>query len=157
MADLFARVLLLKRSALFAETNTEYLRVVAEELVEEVYLTGERIFDIGEHGDHAYILESGNIGISLHADPRVQEFLRTLGPGKLFGEMSLLDNLPRSATAHVLQDSRILSLEKGKLRGLLLSYPELGLGLLRGLSLLLRTTSSRLSSTEAEVRGRSST
>lgn len=153
MADLFARVLLLKRSALFAETNTEDLRVVAEELVEEVYLAGERIFDIGEQGDHAYILESGRIGISLHADPLVREFLRTLGPGELFGEMSLLDNLPRSATAHVLQDSHILSLEKGKLRGLLLSYPELGLGLLRGLSLLLRTTSSRLSSTAAGVSG----
>ncbi len=144
MTDLFARVLLLKRSVLFAETNTEDLRVVAEELVDEVYLAGERIFDIGEQGDHAYILEHGSVGISLDTDLQTREFVAMLGPGDLFGEMNLFDNLPRSATAHVLQESRILSLEKGKLRGLLLSYPELGLGLLRGLSLRLRAMNNRI-------------
>jgi CRP/FNR family cyclic AMP-dependent transcriptional regulator len=153
MTDLFARVLLLKRSVLFAETNTEDLRVVAEELVDEVYLAGERIFDIGEQGDHAYILEHGSVGISLEADPQTREFVATLGPGDLFGEMNLFDNLPRSATAHVLQDSHILSLEKGKLRGLLLSYPELGLGLLRGLSLRLRAMNSRIYGVASAVNG----
>jgi len=153
MSDLFARVLLLKRSVLFAETNTEDLRVVAKELVDEVYLAGERIFDIGEQGDHAYILENGSVGISLDAEPRVREFVAKLGPGDLFGEMNLFDNLPRSATAHVLQDSRILSLEKGKLRGLLLCYPELGLGLLRGLSLRLRAMNSRMNDTTSSVTG----
>ena len=67
--------------------------------------------------------------------------------------MNLFDNLPRSATAHVLQDSHILSLEKGKLRGLLLSYPELGLGLLRGLSLRLRSMNSRIYGTVSGVTG----
>jgi len=129
------------------------LRVVAEELVDEVYLAGERIFDIGEQGDHAYILEHGSVGISLDADPLTQDYVATLGPGDLFGEMNLFDNLPRSATAHVLHDSRILSLEKGKLRGLLLSYPELGLGLLRGLSLRLRAMNSRTYGTVSSVTG----
>ena len=52
--------------------------------------------------------------------------------------MNLLDEQPRSATAYVLDDSRLLSLEKSRLRGLIIHYPELSLGMLKGLSLRLR-------------------
>jgi len=52
--------------------------------------------------------------------------------------------LPRSATAHVLVEARVLSLDQGKLRGLILSHPELALGLLRGLSLRLRAMNTRI-------------
>ena len=51
-----------------------------------------------------------------------------------------LDDLPRSATAHVLEDSSLLSLEKGQLKRLIVHYPELALGMLKGLSLRLRDT-----------------
>jgi CRP-like cAMP-binding protein len=61
-----------------------------------------------------------------------------LGAGECFGEMNLLDELPRSATVHVLEDSIMLSLEKARLRGLILNYPELSIGMLKGLSLRLR-------------------
>jgi len=143
MSDLFSRILLLKNSLLFAEVETEQLCVVAAELEEEAYVAGERIFDINEQGDRAYILESGQVGISIRPDPREREFVAILGRGELFGDMNLFDQLPRSATAHVLAEARVLSLDQGKLRGLILSYPELALGLLRGLSLRLRAMNTR--------------
>jgi len=141
MSDLFSRILLLKKSTLFAHVETEQLRAVAAELEEELYLGGERIFDINDQGDRAYIIQSGKIGISVLPDPIRQEFVSVLGAGDLFGEMNLFDQLPRSGTAHVLEDSLVLSIDQSKMRGLLLSYPELGLGLLRGLSLRLRAMS----------------
>ncbi len=138
MPDLFERILLLKQSTMFSEVPTEDLRVVAKMLDEENYFAGDRVFDINEFGDHMYILQSGRIGISLSPDLASREFVAELNPGECFGEMNLLDELPRSATAHVLEDSMILSLEKSRLRGLIINYPELSIGLLKGLSLRLR-------------------
>ena len=140
MADLFDRILMLRKSAMFGQVMTEDLRVVAQELVEDMYFAGDRVFDIHEQGDHMFIVESGKIGISFDANHVAEDFVATLGPGECFGEMNVFDDLPRSATAHVLEDAKLLSLEKSKLRGLILRYPELSLGLLRGLSMRLRST-----------------
>jgi CRP-like cAMP-binding protein len=143
MADLFDRILMLKKSPIFAHVDTDTLRLVAQELVEEMYFAGERVFDIGDEGDHVYIVESGKAGVSIHADPAAKEFIATLGVGECFGEMNMFDDLPRSATVHVVEDAKLLSLEKSKLRGLMMKYPALGLGLLRGMSLRLRATNIR--------------
>jgi len=138
MPDLFERILLLKQSTMFSEVSTEDLRIVAKMLDEENYFAGDRVFDINDFGEHMYILQSGRVGISLSPDLASRELVAELGPGECFGEMNLLDELPRSATAHVLEDSMILSLEKSRLRGLIINYPELSIGLLKGLSLRLR-------------------
>ena len=93
---------------------------------------------IGDPSDRMYVIVSGKVGISIAPDPAAKQFVSTLGPGDCFGEMGLFDDLPRSATAHVLADAQLLALDKFKLRGLIVSYPELLLGLLRGLSHRLR-------------------
>ena len=150
MSDLFNRILLLKKSKIFSEVLTEDLRIVAEVLEKEVYVNGDRVFDINQQGDRMYMVESGKIGISTHPDPLKKEFVAVMGPGDCFGEMNLLDELPRSATAHVIENSSLLSLHKDKLRGLIISYPELSLGILKSLSLRLRNTTLLLQSTQKE-------
>lgn len=137
MTDLFERILLLKQSLIFSELATEDLRIVAKMLEEESYSAGDRIFNINDNGDHVYILQSGRIGVYLNSEPTMKEFIVEHGPGECFGEMNLLDALPRSATAHALEDSIVLSLEKSRLRELIINYPELGIGLLKGMSLRL--------------------
>ena len=144
MTDLFDRILLLKKSPIFSEVVTEDLRIIAQALEKEVYLKSDRVFDINEQGDHMYMLQSGRVGISAHSDPAVHEYVAILMPGECFGEMNLLDDQPRSATAHVLEDSHMLSLEKGKLRELITICPELGLGMLKSMSLRLRQTTTLL-------------
>lgn len=138
MKSFLERLLLLKRSPLFHEVLTDDLRLVASQLKEVACFAGERVFDINDPSDRMYIVLSGRIGISLEEDPRVRRFIRVLGPGECFGEMGLLESLPRSATAHVIEDSVLLALEEEKLRGLVTSYPELAFGLLRSLSMRLR-------------------
>jgi CRP-like cAMP-binding protein len=152
MPDLFDRILLLKQSAVFSRVTTEDLSHVARALEEEQYLVGDRIFEINAQGDHLYLLVSGRVGISLEDDPGSRNFIATLGPGDCFGEMNLLDDQPRSATAHVIEDSTVLALDKARLRGLILSYPELSIGMLRSLSLRLREANARNTTAAADGR-----
>lgn len=138
MADIFERILMVKRSPIFSEVNTEDLRIVAREMEEASYFSGDRIFNIDEYGDHMYIIERGKVGISLQSIKKPTEYIATMDAGECFGEMNLLDELPRSASAHAIEDTKLLSLEKTKLRALIINYPQLSMGMLKGLSLRLR-------------------
>jgi CRP/FNR family cyclic AMP-dependent transcriptional regulator len=144
MSDLFDRILLLKKSGLFSEVATEDLRVVAQELDEEVCFKGERVFDIGDPSDKLFIIEQGRIGISIRENPREREYIAEMEEGECFGEMGMLDDQPRSATVHVIEDVTLLALDKLKLKALLTSYPGLGLGIMRSLSLRLREANLKL-------------
>ena len=146
MADLFDRLLMLKQAPVFSLVPTDDLRQVAQALEELRFFSGDRIFEINEQGDKLYILVSGRVGISIDPDPLGTNFIATLGPGDCFGEMNLLDDRPRSATAQAIEDSVVLSLDKARLRGLILSYPEISIGMLRSLSLRLREANLRTSS-----------
>ncbi len=136
---------MLKRAPVFASVQTEDLVIVAQELIEETCFAGERVFDINEPSDRVYVIESGRIGISIDSDPTVEKFIAVLGPNECFGEMSMFDDGARSATAHVLENTTLLALDKAKLRALILCYPELALGMLRGLSRRLREATRGIS------------
>jgi hypothetical protein len=138
MPELLRRILLLKGTSVFHEVGTHELRMVAQELKRERLHAGERVFDINEPSDRFYVIDVGRIGISTHPTPTEKVFVVIFGPGGCFGEIGCFDHLPRSATAHVLEDVTLLGLEKSKLHGLVLRYPELSLGLLRGIGTRLR-------------------
>jgi CRP/FNR family transcriptional regulator, cyclic AMP receptor protein len=145
MERFFERLLLLKKTGTFADVATDDLRYVVAELGEEAFAAGERVFDIGDYADRMYLVETGRLGISLSDDPRAADFVSILGPGDCFGEMGLFDDETRSATVHVLDDAVLLTLGRDKLKGLVLGYPQLGLGLLRGMSRRLRGANQLLS------------
>ncbi|QTR53225.1 MULTISPECIES: cyclic nucleotide-binding domain-containing protein [Thiothrix] len=140
--DIYRIILLLKSSSVFSQVSTDDLRQVALAMEEERYLVGEHIFDQGQFGDHMYVLQAGRVGISLRTGNR-SECLAELGAGECFGEMNLLDDLPRSATAYALEDVIVFALEKQRLRQLILRCPELSLGIMRSLSLRLRDANLR--------------
>ncbi len=141
MIDLFQRIDFLQNSDIFRTVNTDDLRLVADLLEEERFYRGDHVFEMHDMGDYMYVVTEGLVGISL--DVNKDEFVVTRKPGECFGEMNLIDDLPRSATAVVLEDAMLLRLDKQKLRGLILSYPELALGMLKTLSLNLRNTTKR--------------
>jgi CRP-like cAMP-binding protein len=139
----FESILLLKKSSIFSDVNTEDLTVVARALEGEAFFEGDRIFEIDDHGDYMYILLNGKIGISISPKNQPPEFIAELGTGECFGEMGMLDDQPRSASAYALEDTKVLRLGKTKLRGLISRYPELAFGILRSLSLRLRAANTR--------------
>jgi CRP-like cAMP-binding protein len=138
------RVLLLAKVPLFSYLRTDQLSRLAPLLEPVAWAKGERVFDMGDMGLELYIITSGHIGISVDPDPARQVFVNELKAGDCLGEMALIDNEPRSATAHVLENTQALALDKDRLHGLLMSYPELGIGMLRALSQRLRAMSSKL-------------
>jgi CRP-like cAMP-binding protein len=148
MPDIFDRLMLLKQSSVFSMVGTADLRVVAQSLEKQDYFAGDRVFEINDQGDHLYILVSGKIGLTIDDDPRSKNYIAILGHGDTFGEMNLLDDLPRSATAHVLEDTTVLTLEKTRLRGLIQSYPDISIGMLRSMSLRIREVNDKLLSIE---------
>ncbi|MGD2138220.1 MAG: cyclic nucleotide-binding domain-containing protein [Gammaproteobacteria bacterium] len=150
MPDLFERLVLLKQSPVFSRVPTDDLRIVAQAMEEQQYFAGERIFEINEQGDQLYILVSGRIGLTHSPGSQDKNYFATLGAGDILGEMNLLDDLPRSATAHVLEDTTVLALEKTRLKGLIQSYPEISIGILRSLSLRLREVNARLAERRQE-------
>jgi len=144
MADFFDRIVILKRTPIFLEVATDDLRVVVDEMLEEAYFKGERVFEINDPSDRMYVVLSGKIGISINPDPKVEDYVSVVEAGGCFGEMGPLDGMPRSGTAHVIEDSQLLYLDKLKLHGLIASYPELAFGLLHGMSTRVRETSEKL-------------
>lgn len=144
MNILFERILLLKRVPWFELLRTDQLRYIAALLDTADWARGEPVFFRGEPALHMYIVVKGAVGISL-SDTVPGELIATIDAGECFGELGMFDDLPRSATAIALDDTEALALEKEKLRGLLMAYPELGLSMLRALSRRLRATNDRRS------------
>jgi CRP/FNR family cyclic AMP-dependent transcriptional regulator len=137
----FERVLLLTKVPLFSCLRTDQLSRLAPLLEPVAWPRGVRVFDMGEVGLELYIITAGRIGISVDPDPTRQVFISELKAGDSLGEMALIDNELRSATAHVLEDTEALALDNEKFQGLLQSYPELSIGMLRALSRRLRALS----------------
>lgn len=150
MDILFERILLLTKVPWFASLRTDQLRFIAPVLEPVAWVRGEIIFHRGEPGAHMYLVTAGSVGISLDEALTSNNFVARMGPGECFGEMGILDDLPRSATAIALEDTDALGLEKEKLRGLLLTYPELGISMLKALSRRLRAANESASSPIAE-------
>jgi serine/threonine protein phosphatase PrpC len=86
---------------------------------------GERVQHEGQDGDALYAVLSGSVALT-RGDERIAEF----GAGAHFGEVSLVDRAPRSATATVLQDSRLLRLRREQLHALVRREPDLAVKLL---------------------------
>ena len=76
--------------------------------------SGETLFREGEEGDNAYIVETGSIEISIEV-AGAKKIIATLGKDEIIGEMSLIADAPRSATAVAVEDSELLVLKRDRL------------------------------------------
>ena len=77
-------------------------------------VANELIFNEGEAGDCAYLIESGHVLIFVKKDD-VEVPLKVLGPGEVFGEMSLIDNSLRSASCRSLEEGRLIIVTRDQL------------------------------------------
>jgi CRP-like cAMP-binding protein len=100
---------------------------------------GEIIFHEGNPSDCAYIIGAGSIEI-LESSPGGQKVLGVLEDNEIFGEMGLIDGLPRSATARALKDSVVYILTPETFDNLVHKNPESLLPIMKVLTSRLRDT-----------------
>jgi CRP-like cAMP-binding protein len=104
---------------------------------------GELIVREADEGVDMFVIQSGEVEISRGAgESRV--VTRTLGPGEFFGEMSLLESLPRNADATALTDVNLLVITQGGLLVRLRRDPTFALEMLHQLSGRVRALQARL-------------
>ena len=122
--------------------NQQDLRRVRPVLYYRTYRAGERVFSQGEKGSGMYIIQSGTVDILQEADSGGgAELLQRLTAGDFFGELALLSDIRRPASAVVYEPSELLVLFQADLYDLIEREPELGMRLIRSLS---RITGERL-------------
>jgi CRP/FNR family transcriptional regulator, cyclic AMP receptor protein len=138
----------LARVPFFEGLTRDALLLIAQVTTEESHATGTKLFQFGDPGDKLFILLEGKVRISRDVAGMGEEALAVLGPGEVFGEMSLLDESPRSADARVHERCRALVITKESFDDLLFLHKELAYEVLwncvRILSMRLRETNDKL-------------
>ena len=116
---------------------------------------GQVLFKEGQEGDRLYVVVHGKIKLGTTSADGRENLLSILGPGEMFGELSLFDPEPRTSTATAVTDVRLVSLAHDAVIGLVTSSPQTSLELLRRLAQRLRKSNEVLADLVfADVPGR---
>ncbi len=127
------KMLFLRHVPLFSKMETSELTHVASIAREVTFLAGARIIQEGEHGDHMYLIVDGEVVIQ-----RGTTQLKTLHSTDFFGEMSIIDGEPRSASAIAQADCLLLRIDKDDFQELLSTYNSAAVSVARALTARLR-------------------
>lgn len=134
---------LIRQVPLFAELTAEEASELWEAAKHVAAAPGEVIIKEGDPGDSLYIILSGELEVTKQDGDR-EITLATRRPGEFLGEMSLLEQAPRTASVRAVQRSELLTIGPDAFRRLLERRPETA-------TTILRTVAGRLRSTEASL------
>lgn len=101
---------------------------------------GATLFSEGDEGHHLYVVVEGKLKLGTSSGDGRENLLSILGPGEMFGELSLFDAGPRTATATAVTDVRLLSLGHDQVIPWVTRHPQVALDLLERLAQRLRRT-----------------
>ena len=116
---------------------------------------GNTLFKEGDEGDRLYVVLEGKLKLGTASGDGRENLLSILGPGEMFGELSLFDPQPRTSTATAVTDARLLALSHNQVIGLITAHPRVALELLERLAQRLRRSNEVLADLVfADVPGR---
>src|SRR5688500_8303134 len=104
---------------------------------------GHVLFREGDPGKEMFVLQSGKVAISKKIRD-VEKVLATLGPGEFFGEMAIISNKPRNATATVADDAKVLVIDPKTFEGMIRGNSEISVRMIKKLA-------DRLSEADAQI------
>lgn len=119
---------------LFADLAPRYLRRLADRMEEHRFMDGASVVRYGDIGDTFYVILEGEAKV-MAPNGRVVNKLR---PGEFFGEISLLDGGPRTATVVAETPMRMLALSRPAFRELIEYEPGVAVGMLKHVAAMLR-------------------
>jgi CRP/FNR family transcriptional regulator, cyclic AMP receptor protein len=135
----------LKRVDMFSVLDEAEMRRVAESLLERHYASGSAIVHADDPaGGHFFIVAEGEVAVVLETPDGKETVLATLQPGDFFGEMSLLDESPRAATARAVRPTRLMLLRREDFRRHLRECPQMAFALLVEMNRRLRQSNRKV-------------
>ncbi len=141
------RMQFLKTVPFFNELSNWQLKKVSEIVFERSYEAGELIFEQGQPGAALFLIVEGQVSVEIYKD-HFTATLAVLEQGAFFGEMALLDESPRSASARSLQSTKAIALYRNDLNHLIHTDPETACHIYHALA---RITGDRLRRTNELV------
>jgi len=133
-----------RRAPLFAGLDDEAASALLASTSSVELPRGQALFSEGEPGEHLYVIVAGKIKLGRTSGDGRENLLTVLGPGEMFGELSLFDPGPRTATATAVSDARLIALGHADLQTWLTGRPEVAQHLLGALARRLRRTNETL-------------
>jgi CRP-like cAMP-binding protein len=124
---------------LFRDCSAEVLDRLAGTTAEFQFAADAPIVQQGQVGNGLYIVVSGGVSIVAGSDQ-----LARLGPGDFFGELSVIDQQPRTASAYAVGETVCLALASWDLMAVLEQDPHVSINLLKGLAARLRAADAQL-------------
>jgi CRP-like cAMP-binding protein len=135
----------LRTVPIFSELSDEDITSLAKLALRKRYPKDTVVFFENEEGDFFFTITEGRIKVTILGDDGREVILSVLGPGDFFGEMALLDNEPRSATAIAVEESELLSLHRNDFQTVLNDNKSITSALIRVLSARLRRANHQIS------------
>ncbi len=135
----------LRSIPLFSSVHDEDLEQLASHLIERRFPRNTTIVEEGLAGDYMYVIREGRVKVTKLSEDGREKILEFLEAGAFFGEMSLLDRAPRSASVKTLKPVRLLALSRTDFLNLLRKSPDLALAVIQELSRRLRTVDDQAS------------
>ncbi len=129
---------------LFEHLTEDELGRVAEATRQRKYPKGSVILFEDDPGDALYAVVSGHVKVVLIGEDGREVILATLADGDFFGEMSLIDDKPRSAHVIAIESSNLLVLRRDDFQRCLEEAPRIAIGLLKALTKRLRSADSKI-------------
>lgn len=129
---------------LFELLDEDELYELARSIDTEYLKSGETLFNAGDYGESLYIVNSGQVELYIRDTAGQKIVLKVAEEDDIFGEISMLDNRPRSATATALTDAELYVLDRDDLLLLFQKKPDAGLNMLAALSGMLREADNLL-------------
>ena len=123
---------------LFAGLDPEEARPLLATMATVRLTRGDVLFNEGERGDRLFIISEGKIKLGRRSSDGRENLLAIMGPGQMFGELSLFDPGPRSATVTAVTNATFASLSHEDLLRWLDGRPQVARGLLSQLAARLR-------------------
>lgn len=100
---------------------------------------GAALFNEGERGTEMYVLISGSMEVKIRG-----KLVETAAPGVILGEMAIMDDSPRSATAVATAECSLLAIDASRFKEMARDVPDFALDVMRGMAVRLRRTGQLL-------------
>ena len=110
----------------------------------EHFVSGKNIFQEGNTGDKMYVVKEGEVELSVHG-----KIIASIGKGGILGEMALIDNKPRSATARAKTDCQLVPIDEERFLTLVHQKPSFALEVMKVLVERLRLMDQKAAGSSA--------